>query len=169
MNEKAKAKIDIIKLGFKRINHIAISDDDIEKLPLKELERYFDAGMKAVSAGDKNKYPKSKIRYGRRNSRHNRVGRIIGYLCVTLYFWVVLYILITNIFFLGWLYHLLFLSLLIHELYFIFSNRACLMDLIMQTTTGRVFFWILLIVAIGLTLYIPQVWGEWTRSGIING
>jgi len=43
--ESNTAKIEIIRLGYKLINNIEINDDDIEKLPLKELKRYYKAGL----------------------------------------------------------------------------------------------------------------------------
>mgnify|MGYP001343031154 CR=1 FL=1 len=48
IDDTARAKIELIKLGFHEINQIAISDSDIEKLPDKELERYYTAGINSL-------------------------------------------------------------------------------------------------------------------------
>lgn len=169
MNEKAKAKIDIIKLGFKQVNHISISDEDIEKLPFKELERYFEVGMSAIGSEHQNKKSRISLRYGQKMESRNSLSVKVLYALISFYYIVVLSMLVKLFIVTGFLIEILTFGLIGHEVRLIFTDRSSFMDLIMQTTKGKVFFWILLIVAIGLTLYIPQVWGEWTRSGIING
>lgn len=47
-DEASEAKAGIVRLGFKQVNHITISDADIEQLPPKELERYYKAGLKEL-------------------------------------------------------------------------------------------------------------------------
>ena len=47
-NEVLEAKISTIKLGFKSINHIQLTDEDMQNLPDNELERYYKAGEKAM-------------------------------------------------------------------------------------------------------------------------
>ena len=41
-------KISTIKLGFKSINHISLTDEDMHNLPNNELKRYYKAGVKAM-------------------------------------------------------------------------------------------------------------------------
>ena len=47
-NEVLEAKISTIKLGFKSINHISLTDEDMQNLPNNELKRYYKAGEKAM-------------------------------------------------------------------------------------------------------------------------
>lgn len=47
-DEYSRAKIDIIRLGFKKINHLTITDRDMEKLPEKEIKRYYKIGIKEL-------------------------------------------------------------------------------------------------------------------------
>ena len=47
-NEVLEAKISTIKLGFKSINHIQLTDEDMQNLPNNELKRYYKAGEKAM-------------------------------------------------------------------------------------------------------------------------
>ena len=42
------SKISTIKLGFKSINHISLTDEDMHNLPNNELKRYYKAGVKAM-------------------------------------------------------------------------------------------------------------------------
>lgn len=46
--EALEAKTSIIKLGFKSINHITLTDKNMYDLPDKELERYYKAGERAM-------------------------------------------------------------------------------------------------------------------------
>ncbi len=42
------SKISTIKLGFKSINHIQLTDEDMHDLPDNELKKYYKAGEKAM-------------------------------------------------------------------------------------------------------------------------
>lgn len=46
--EAELAKIGIIKLGYKEVNNISLADKDVQELPDKQLERYYQAGIKAI-------------------------------------------------------------------------------------------------------------------------
>lgn len=48
-DELLKAKMEIIRIGFKRINNISPSDDDLRKLPERALKHYYDIGLKQLA------------------------------------------------------------------------------------------------------------------------
>ena len=49
-----QAQLSIIRLGFKEVNNVNITDEDIEKLPHSSLKHYYSLGLKQLSnkAGD---------------------------------------------------------------------------------------------------------------------
>jgi len=48
-DEIAAARLDIVRIGFRKVNNITVSDSDLEQLPDKALERYYQIGVSQVS------------------------------------------------------------------------------------------------------------------------
>lgn len=46
--DELRVKLDIIKLGFKHVNNFSVSTADIEKMPEKELQKYYQTGLKVL-------------------------------------------------------------------------------------------------------------------------
>ncbi len=46
--DELRVKLEIIKLGFKHVNNFSVATEDIEKMPEKELDKYYQAGLRML-------------------------------------------------------------------------------------------------------------------------